>query len=163
MHDVQPLAIPNINQQGETMHIYADVKIGKVSDHLYTLLTLTKAKKFRAGFMKKDGSYRVGSFDLKNRETWKQQDGTMYKRKGKARTTDPDEYILAHDLAKKQPRNISVSRLKWFSVGKKVYKINHLAEDSNVRIFEFEKVKFNYVKDLLSADENTINQVLQGI
>ena len=102
------------------MHIYADVKIGKVSDHLYTLLTLTKSKKFRAGFMKKDGSYRVGTFDLKNRETWKQQDGTMYKRKGKARTTDPDEYILAHDLVKKQPRNISVSRLKWFSVGKKV-------------------------------------------
>ena len=51
MHDVQPLAIPNINQQGETMHIYADVKIGKVSDHLYTLLTLTKAKKFRVGFI----------------------------------------------------------------------------------------------------------------
>jgi hypothetical protein len=48
-------------------------------------------------------------------------------------------------------------------VGKKVYKINHLAEDSNVRIFEFEKVKFNYVKDLLGADENNINQVLQGI
>jgi hypothetical protein len=152
-----------INQQGETMHIYADVKIGKVSDHLYTLLTLTKAKKFRAGFTKKDGSYRVGTFDLKNRETWKQQDGTMYKRKGKARTTNPDEYILAHDLVKKQPRNISVNRLKWFSVGKKVYKINHLAEDSNVRIFEFEKVKFNYVKDLLSANENTINQILQGI
>ena len=102
--------------KGKTMHIYADVKIGKVSDHLYTLLTLTKSKKFRAGFMKKDGSYRVGTFDLKNRETWKQQDGTMYKRKGKARTTDPDEYILAHDLVKKQPRNISVSRLKWFSV-----------------------------------------------
>ena len=154
---------PRTLTKGETMHIYADVKIGKVSDHLYTLLTLTKSKKFRAGFMKKDGSYRVGTFDLKNRETWKQQDGTMYKRKGKARTTDPDEYILAHDLVKKQPRNISVSRLKWFSVGKKVYKINHLAEDSNVRIFEFEKVKFNYVKDLLGADKDNINQILQGI
>jgi hypothetical protein len=53
--------------------------------------------------------------------------------------------------------------LKWFSVGKKVYKINHLAEDSNVRIFEFEKVKFNYVKDLLGADKDNINQILQGI
>ena len=142
---------------------YEPVHIGDFSSFIENLVSKTKSKRFRAGFMKKDGSYRVGSFDLKNRETWKQQDGTMYKRKGKARTTDPDEYILAHDLAKKQPRNISVSRLKWFSVGKKVYKINHLAEDSNVRIFEFEKVKFNYVKDLLSADENTINQVLQGI
>ena len=145
------------------MQIYADVQIGKVSDFLYTVLTQTKAKKFRAGFLKKDGSYRKGNFDLKDRNTWKQTDGTMYQRKGKKRTTNPDEYILAHDLDKKAPRNISVSRLLWFSVGKKVYKINHLAEDSNVRIFEFEKVKFNYVKDLLSADENTINQILQGI
>ena len=32
----------------------------------------------------------------------------MYQRKGKKRTTNPDEYILAHDLTKKQPRNISV-------------------------------------------------------
>ena len=39
----------------------------------------------------------------------------------------------------------------------------HLAEDSNVRIFEFEKVKFNYVKDLLGADKDNINQILQGI
>ena len=140
-----------------------NIEVGKVSDLLYDLMTSTKAKKFRAGFIKTDGSYRVGKFDLLNRSTWKQTDGTMYKRKGKERTTNPDEYILAHDLDKKAPRNISVKRLKWFSVGKKVYKINHLAEDSNVRIFEFEKVKFNYVKDLLSADENTINQILQGI
>ena len=117
-----------------------NIEVGKVSDLLYDLMTSTKAKKFRAGFIKTDGSYRVGKFDLLNRSTWKQSDGTMYKRKGKKRTTDPDEYILAHDLDKKAPRNISVKRLKWFSVGKKVYKINHLAEDSNVRIFEFGKV-----------------------
>ena len=35
----------------------------------------------------------------------------MYKRKGKTRTTKADEYILAHDLDKKAPRNISVARL----------------------------------------------------
>ena len=140
-----------------------NIEVGKVSDLLYDLMTSTKAKKFRAGFIKTDGSYRVGKFDLLNRSTWKQTDGTMYKRKGKERTTNPDENILAHDLDKKAPRNISVKRLKWFSVGKKVYKINHLAEDSNVRIFEFEKVKFNYVKDLLGADKDNINQILQGI
>ena len=104
----------------------SQVKIGKVSDYLYALMTQTKAKKFRAGFMKKNGEYRVGKFDLLNRSTWKQTDGTMYQRKGKKRTTKVDEYILAHDLDKKAPRNISVARLKWFSVGKKVYKINRL-------------------------------------
>ena len=83
-------------------------------------MTQTKAKKIRAGFIKKDGSYRVGKFDLKHRKTWKQLDGTMYKRKGK-RTTNPDENILVHDLVKKAPRNIPVSRLLWFSVGKKKY------------------------------------------
>jgi len=53
---------------------------GKVSDLLYDLMTSTKAKKFRAGFTKVDGEYRVGKFDLLNRATWKQTDGTMYKR-----------------------------------------------------------------------------------
>ena len=57
----------------------------------------------------------------------------LCKRKGKKRTTNPDEYILAHDLTKKQPRNISVSRLKWFSVGKKVYQIDRLELDNDVK------------------------------
>ena len=78
-----------------------NIEVGKVSDLLYDLMTSTKAKKFRAGFIKTDGSYRVGKFDLLNRSTWKQTDGTMYKRKGKKRTTNADEYILAHDLEKK--------------------------------------------------------------
>ena len=84
--------------------IYADIQHGKVSDFIITLMTQTKAKKIRAGFIKKDGSYRVGKFDLKHRKTWKQLDGTMYKRKGKKRTTNPDENILVHDLVKKAPR-----------------------------------------------------------
>ena len=131
--------------------IHADVKVGKFSDLLYTLLTQSKCKKFRAGFIKKDGTYRNGKFDLKNRETWKQADGTMYKRKGKKRTTKPDEYILAHDLDKQRPTNISVERLLWFSVGKKVYKINRLKISDEVNVVMFEKVKFNHLKDLLSA------------
>ena len=89
-----------------------NIQVGSVSNLLYDLLTSTKAKKFRAGFTKVNGEYRVGKFDLLNRSTWKQTDGTMYKRKGKKRTTDADEYILAHDLDKKAPRNISVKRLK---------------------------------------------------
>ena len=126
---------------------------GKVSDLLYDLMTQTKAKKFRAGFEKKNGEYRVGKFDLLNRSTWKQTDGTMYKRKGKKRTTDPDEYILAHDLDKKAPRNISVKRLKWFSVGKKVYKINRLDVNDSLRVVMFENVKFNHLKLLMSKNE----------
>ena len=132
-----------------------NIQIGqsKVSDLLYDLMTQTKAKKFRAGFEKKNGEYRVGKFDLLNRLTWKQTDGTMYKRKGKKRTTDPDEYILAHDLDKKAPRNISVKRLKWFSVGKKVYKINRLEVNDDITIVMFDKVKFTALKTLMTKGD----------
>ena len=133
--------------------IYADVQNGKVSDFIITLMTQTKAKKIRAGFIKKDGSYRTGKFDLKFRTTWKQLDGTMYKRKGKKRTTNPDENILVHDLMKKAPRNIPVSRLLWFSVGKKVYKVNRLSDNDTVTIVMFERVKFNSLKMLMSSKE----------
>ena len=130
-----------------------NIQVGKVSDLLYDLMTSTKAKKFRAGFTKVNGEYRVGKFDLLNRSTWKQTDGTMYKRKGKKRTTDADEYILAHDLEKKAPRNISVRRLKWFSVGKKVYKINRLEINDDITIVMFDKVKFNALKTLMTKGD----------
>ena len=130
-----------------------NIEVGKVSDLLYDLMTSTKATKFRAGFTKVNGEYRVGKFDLLNRKTWKQTDGTMYKRKGKKRTTDPDEYILAHDLEKKAPRNISVKRLKWFSVGKKVYKINRLELNEDITIVMFDKVKFTALKTLMTKGE----------
>jgi len=129
------------------------IQLGFVSDLLYDLMTQTKAKKFRAGFTKVNGEYRVGKFDLLNRSTWKQIDGTMYKRKNKKRTTDPDEYILAHDLDKKAPRNISVKRLKWFSVGKKVYKINRLEVDDNITLVMFDKVKFTGLKNLMKKGD----------
>ncbi len=130
-----------------------NIRVGKINEYIYTLMTSTKAKKFRAGFMKKNGEYRVGKFDLLNRSTWKQTDGTMYKRKGKTRTTKADEYILAHDLDKKAPRNISVARLKWFSVGKKVYKINRLELNNTITIAIFEKVKFNHLKLLMKKGD----------
>ena len=133
--------------------IQTNIQVGSVSNLLYDLLTSTKAKKFRAGFTKVNGEYRVGKFDLLNRSTWKQTDGTMYKRKGKKRTTDADEYILAHDLEKKAPRNISVKRLKWFSVGKKVYKINRLEVNDDITIVMFDKVKFNHLKLLMTKGD----------
>ena len=133
--------------------IQTNIQVGSVSNLLYDLLTSTKAKKFRAGFEKKNGEYRVGKFDLLNRSTWKQTDGTMYKRKGKKRTTNADEYILAHDLDKKAPRNISVATLKWFSVGKKVYKINHLEVNDSITVVMFEKVKFTALKNLIKRGD----------
>ena len=133
--------------------IQTNIQVGSVSNLLYDLLTSTKAKKFRAGFEKKNGEYRVGKFDLLNRSTWKQTDGTMYQRKGKKRTTDADEYILAHDLEKKAPRNISVKRLKWFSVGKKVYKINRLEVIDDITIVMFDKVKFTALKTLMTKGD----------
>ena len=133
--------------------IQTNIQVGSVSNLLYDLLTSTKATKFRAGFTKVNGEYRVGKFDLLNRSTWKQTDGTMYKRKGKKRTTDADEYILAHDLDKKAPRNISVATLKWFSVGKKVYKINHLEVNDSITIVMFEKVKFTALKNLIKRGD----------
>ena len=133
--------------------IQTNIQVGSVSNLLYDLLTSTKATKFRAGFTKVNGDYRVGKFDLLNRSTWKQTDGTMYKRKGKKRTTNADEYILAHDLDKKAPRNISVKRLKWFSVGKKVYKINRLEVDDNITLVMFDKVKFTALKNLIKRGD----------
>ena len=126
------------------------IEVGKFSDILYSLMTQTKASKFRAGFIKKDGSYREGTFDLKDRKTgFKKLDGTMYKFKGKKRTTDPDEYILAFDLKKKQPRNISVSTLQWFSVGKKVYNIDRVDVNDHITIIKFEQVKFSQLDSLM--------------
>ena len=131
-----------------------NIEYGKVSDLIYTLLTQTKARKFRAGFVKKNGEYRTGKFDLLNRKTWKQTDGTMYKRKGKKSTTNPEQFILAHDLDKKAPRNISVKSLLWFSVGKKIYKVTRLENITDTAtIVMFEKVKFNHLKLLMSNKE----------
>jgi hypothetical protein len=126
------------------------IQMGTFSDYLHSILTSTKASKFRAGFIKKDGSYREGTFDLKVRKTgFKKLDGTMYKFKSKKRTTDRDEYILAHDLTKKEPRNISVARLQWFSVGKKVYQLGRVELDSDITIINFEPVKFSQLDSLM--------------
>ena len=144
---------PKYKSTNRSTMTQTNIQVGKVSDLLYDLMTSTKAKKFRAGFTKVNGEYRVGKFDLLNRSTWKQTDGTMYKRKGKKRTTDADEYILAHDLDKKAPRNISVKRLKWFSVGKKVYKINRLEVNEDITIVMFDKVKFTALKTLMTKGE----------
>jgi len=140
---------------------YANMHQSNVPHLLYTLLTQTKAKKFRAGFLKQDGSYRVGKFDLKDRKTRKQEDGTMYKRKGKKRTTNPEHYILAHDLDKfRRPTNISIDRLLWFSVGKSVYTVTKL-QGETISVVMYERVKFSGLKLLLNPDQVTAKWALK--
>ena len=122
-----------------------------------TLIEQFKSERFRVGFIKKDGSKRVGKFDLLYRVSWNLSDGSMYKRKGETRTTDEDEYLLAFDLDKKAPRNISYARMKWLNVGKKFYKINHLK--TKVKIIEFPKVEFDVKKDLLDGNWDILERI----
>ena len=135
----------------------ADVKVKDFPEFVETLIEQFKSEKFRAGFIKLNKEKRVGNFDLLYRVRWKQTDDTMYKRKGRARTTDEDEYLLAFDLDKKAPRNISYARMKWLNVGKKFYKIKHLK--TKVKVIEFPKVEFNVKKDLLDGNWDILERI----
>ena len=148
------------NQQGDNMSIiqYEPVHIGDFSSFIENLVSKTKSKRFRAGFMKKADDfkksgkyvYRTGKFDFKYRKTWKQTDGTMYKRKGKARTTKRQDYLLAHDLVKKAPRNISYQRLLWISVGKKIWGVSQFRlADEHIRLYVLNPTKYSQLKNLL--------------
>ena len=134
-----------------------DVRIKDFPQFIETLIEQFKSERFRVGFIKKDGSKRVGKFDLLYRVRWKQSDGSMYKRKRETRTTDEDEYLLAFDLDKKAPRNISYARMKWLNVGKKFYKIKHLK--TKVKIIEFPKVEFDVKKDLLDGNWDILESI----
>ena len=136
----------------------ADVRVKDFPDFIETLIEQFKSEKFRVGFIKKDGTKRVGSFDLMHRVRWKQSDGSMYKRRGMARTTDQDKFLLAHDLEdNRTPKNISYARMKWLNVGKKFYKIKHLK--TKVKVIEFPKVEFNVKKDLLDGNWDILDKI----
>ena len=139
------------------MNIQSNVRIKDFPNFIETLIEQYKSEKFRVGFVKLNIEKRVGRFDLIHRVRWKQSDGSMYKRKGKARTTDGDEYLLAFDLDKKAPRNISYARMKWLNVGKKFYKINHLK--TKVKVIEFPKVEFDMKKDLLDGKWDILENI----
>ena len=135
----------------------ADVKVKDFPEFVETLIEQFKSEKFRAGFIKLNKEKRVGNFDLLYRVRWKQTDDTMYRRKGVARTTDSDEYLLAHDLDKKAPRNISYARMKWLNVGKKFYKIKHLK--TVVKVIEFPKVAFDVKQELLNGNWEILERI----
>jgi hypothetical protein len=139
------------------MNIQSNVRIKDFPNFVETLITQFKAEKFRVGFVKLNKEKRVGRFDLIHRVRWKQSDGSMYKRKGKARTTDEDEYLLAHDLKKKAPRNISYARMKFLNVGKKFYKTKHLK--TKVKVIEISKVTYKMKKDLLEGKWDILENI----
>jgi len=139
------------------MNIQSNVRIKDFPNFVETLITQFKAEKFRVGFVKLNKEKRVGRFDLIHRVRWKQSDGSMYKRKGKARTTDEDEYLLAHDLKKKAPRNISYARMKFLNVGKKFYKTKHLK--TKVKVIEISKVTYKMKKDLLGGNWDILDKI----
>ena len=135
-----------------------DVRVKDFPQFIATLIDQYKSERFRVGFVKKDGSNRVGKFDLLYRVRWKQSDGSMYVRKGMARTTDQDKFLLAHDLEdNRTPKNISYARMKWLNVGKKFYKIKHLK--TKVKVIEFPKVEFNVKKDLLDGNWDILDSI----
>ena len=134
-----------------------DVRVKDFPQFIETLIDQFKSKKFRVGFIKKDKSKRVGKFDLIYRVRWKQTDDTMYRRKGVARTTDEDEYLLAHDLNKKAPRNISYARMKFLNVGRKWYKTKHLK--TKVKVKEISKVTYEMKKDLLDGNWDFLERI----
>ncbi len=140
------------------MNIQSNVRIKDFPNFVETLITQFKAEKFRVGWIKKDGTKRVGKFDIVYRVRWKQSDGSMYKRKNKARTTDPMKFLQAYDLEdNRTPKNINYATMKWLSVGKKFYKINHLK--TKVKVIEFPKVEFDIKKDLLDGKWDILENI----
>ena len=140
------------------MNIQSNVRIKDFPNFVETLITQFKAEKFRVGWIKKDGTKRVGKFDIVYRVRWKQSDGSMYKRKNKARTTDPMKFLQAYDLEdNRTPKNINYATMKWLNVGKKFYKINHLK--TKVKVIEFPKVEFDIKKDLLEGNWDILDKI----
>jgi len=136
----------------------ADVRVKDFPSFIETLIEQFKSEKFRVGWIKKDGTKRVGKFDIVYRVRWKQSDGSMYKRKNKARTTDPTKFLQAYDLEDNcTPKNISYATMKWLNVGKKFYKIKHLK--TKVKVIEFPKVTF----DMREALDKGNWEVLESI
>ena len=140
------------------MNIQSSVRVKDFPNFVETLITQFKAEKFRVGWIKKDGTKRVGKFDIVYRVRWKQSDGSMYKRKNKARTTDPMKFLQAYDLEdNRTPKNINYATMKWLNVGKKFYKINHLK--TKVKVIEFPKVEFDVKKDLLDGKWDILENI----
>ena len=132
--------------------LISDVHFVEFNPMLETLLKQSKLKMFRAGFLKKNGSYRHGKFDLRKRTKHKKADGTMYINKGKKPTTNPDRVLRAFEPSINRYTNMIFDNIKWFSIGKKLYKIN-LLETDFYRWSEIDDLNFSLLKELINPAE----------
>ena len=96
-------------------------------------------KPFVVSFTKKDGTTRMGKFDLKPRRRWKAIDGSWKKLNGNGRKSDPDQYLLAFDLEKKDWRLINYNTMKYLKVGRKKFEIQ-VFENNDYRIFGMREI-----------------------
>ena len=96
-------------------------------------------KPFVVSFTKKDGTTRMGKFDLKPRRRWKAIDGSWKKLNGNGRKSDPDQYLLAFDLDKKAWRLINYNTMKYLKVGRKKFEIQ-VFENNDYRIFGMREI-----------------------
>jgi hypothetical protein len=128
------------------------VIVGNFPTFINDMIHETKSKKFRVGFIKKNGEYRVGKFDKVARSKFKTTEGTYTKLKGKGQTTNPEQYLCAFDLSKKSYRNINYKTMKWIAIGRKLFKINDLLANESVRITAVHKVKFSNLKRLMKEN-----------
>ena len=96
-------------------------------------------KPFVVSFTKKDGTTRMGKFDLKPRRRWKAIDGSWKKLNGNGRKSDPDQYLLAFDLDKKDWRLINYNTMKYLKVGRKKFEIQ-VFENNDYSIFGMREI-----------------------
>ena len=132
--------------------IIHEVHFVEFNPMLETLLRLSKLKMFRAGFLKKNGSYRHGKFDLRGRTKFKNYQGSITTIKGKGRTTNPDRVLQAFEPAISRYTNMIFDNIKWFSIGKKLYKINLLEADF-YRWSEIDDLNFSLLDELTNPKE----------
>ena len=106
--------------------LISDVHFVEFNPMLETLLKQSKLKMFRAGFLKKNGSYRHGKFDLRKRSKHKNSKGNIITNKGKGRTTNPERVLQSFEPSINRYTNMIYDNILWFSMGKKLYTISRL-------------------------------------
>ena len=132
--------------------IVSDVHFVEFNPMLDTILQQSKLKMFRAGFLKKNGSYRHGKFDLRKRSKHKNSKGNIITNKGKGRTTNPERVLSAFEPSINRYTNMLYDNIHWFSIGKKLYKINRL-DDEWYKWSEIEDLDFSLLKLFISPKE----------
>jgi len=134
------------------MLIISEVHFVEFNPMLETLLRQSKLKMFRAGFLKRNGSYRHGKFDLRGRTKFKNNQGGVTTIKGKGRTTNPDRVLQSFEPSIHRYTNMIYDNILFFSMGKKLYTINRLREDY-YKWSEIDNLNFSLLKELINPKE----------